>query len=30
MRAGDADPRWSVDILVADVDHAAATTAERG
>jgi uncharacterized protein len=30
MRAADGDPRWSVDILVADVDQAAATTVEHG
>jgi predicted enzyme related to lactoylglutathione lyase len=30
MRATDGDARWSVDILVADVDQAAATTVEHG
>jgi predicted enzyme related to lactoylglutathione lyase len=30
MRAADGDPRWSVDILVAEVDQAAATTVEHG
>jgi predicted enzyme related to lactoylglutathione lyase len=30
MRAADGDPCWSVDILVADVDQAAATTVEHG
>ena len=29
MRAADGDPRWSVDILVADVDQATATTVEH-
>jgi predicted enzyme related to lactoylglutathione lyase len=30
MRTTDADPRWSVEILVADVDQAAANTVEHG
>jgi predicted enzyme related to lactoylglutathione lyase len=30
MRAADGDTLWSVDILVADVDQAAATTVEHG
>jgi uncharacterized protein len=30
MRATDGDARWSVDILVADVDQAAETTVEHG
>ena len=30
MRAADGDPCWSVDILVADVDQAAATTVQHG
>jgi uncharacterized protein len=30
MRATDGDARWSVEILVADVDHAAAATVEHG
>jgi predicted enzyme related to lactoylglutathione lyase len=30
MRATDGAPGWSVDILVADVDQASATTVEHG
>jgi predicted enzyme related to lactoylglutathione lyase len=30
MRTADEDPRWGVEILVADVDQAAATAVEHG